>query len=187
MGHGSDMFTTSKNGATEEYLANPVRTIAQGITSSGAIVGTTAVDGDRAAFLLNRDGSLKTFLVNEPDAVPGLSNARGISDNGKLISGFYTNFPDFENVGFVAESSGISNDPGPVSLDVTVLQIRPCNPDSAPPPGWLSFTDVFAHAIRNDGVILGGCGDYYWEGPVADPDFLNVIFDYNYTFIATPE
>ena len=75
MGHGSDMFTTSKNGATEEYLANPVRTIAQGITSSGAIVGTTAVDGDRAAFLLNRDGSLKTFLVNEPDAVPGLSNA----------------------------------------------------------------------------------------------------------------
>ena len=177
----------SKNGVTEEYLENPVRTIAQGITSSGAIVGTTAVDGERVAFLLGKDGSLKTFLVNEPDAVPGRSNARGISENGMLISGFYTSFPDFEGVGFVAESSGLSNGPGPTNLDVTVLEIRPCNPDSSPPPGWFSFTDVFAQAVRNDGVIVGGCGDYYWEGPVADPYFSYVIFDYSYTFIATPE
>lgn len=177
----------SKNGVTEEYLENPVRTIAQGITSSGAIVGTTAVNGERSAFLLDKNGSLKTFLVNEPDAVPGITNARGISENGKLISGFYINFPDFEAVGFVAESSDISDGPGPVNLDVTVLQIRPCNPESTPPPGWLSFTDVFAHSIRNDGVILGGCGDIYWEGPVADPGFSNLIFDYGYTFIATPE
>ena len=177
----------SKNGVTEEYLANPRRTIAQGITSSGAIVGTTAVDGERAAFLLEKDGTLKTFLVNEPYAVPGLSNARGISENGKLISGFYTSFPDFDNVGFVAESSDLSDGPGTVDIDVTVLQIRPCNPDSSPPPGWISFTDVFAQAIRNDGVVVGGCGDIYWEGPVADPDFENLIFDYGYTFIATPE
>ena len=177
----------SKNGVTEEYLANPRRTIAQGITSSGAIVGTTAVDGERAAFLLEKDGTLKTFLVNEPDAVPGLSNARGISENGKLISGFYTSFPDFDNVGFVAESSDLSDGPGTVDIDVTVLQIRPCNPDSSPPPGWISFTDVFAQAIRNDGVVVGGCGDIYWEGPVADPGFDNPIFDYGYTFIATPE
>ena len=177
----------SKKGVTEEYLANSVRTIAQGITSSGAIVGTTAVDGERAAFLRDKNGSLRTFLVNEQDAVPGLSNARGISENGKLISGFYTSFPDFESVAFVAESSGISNGPGPVDLDVTVLEIRPCNPDSSPPPGWFSITDTFAHAIRNDGVIVGQCGDVYWEGPVEDPDFENLIFDYGYTFIATPE
>ena len=177
----------SKKGVTEEYLHNPDRTIAQGITSSGAIVGTTAVDGQRAAFLRDKHGALKTFLVTEPDAVPGLSNARGISENGKLISGFYTSFPDFEQVGFVAESSGISSGPGPVDLDVTVLEIKPCNPDSSPPQGWITFTDVFAQAIRNDGVILGGCGDTYWEGPVADPNFLNLIFDYSYTFVATPE
>ena len=85
------------------------------------------------------------------------------------------------------QHSGISNGPGPANLDVTVLEIRPCNPDSSPPPGWFSFTDVFAHAIRNDGVIVGGCGDFYWEGPVADPDFDNLIFDYSYIFIATPE
>jgi hypothetical protein len=177
----------SKKGVTEEYLANSVRTIAQGITSSGAIVGSTAVDGERVAFLRDKDGSVKTFMVNEPDAISGLSNARGISENGKLISGFYTSSPDFESVGFVAESSGIATGPGPVNLDVTVLEIRPCNPESSPPSEWLSFTDTFAQAIRNDGVIVGGCGDYYWEGSVADPDFLNVIFDYNYTFIATPE
>lgn len=177
----------SKKGVTEEYLHNSVRTIGQGITSKGATVGTTAVDGEQVAFLRDKHGSIKTFLVNEPDAVPGLSNARGISQDGELISGFYTNFPDFENVGFVAESSGISNDPGPVNLDVMVLEIKPCNPDSLPPPGWLSFTDTFAEAIRNDGVIVGQCGDIYWEGPAADPDFLNVIFDYEYTFIATPE
>ena len=177
----------SKSGVTEEFLVNPVRTIAQGITSSGAIVGTTAVDGQRAAFLRDKHGALKTFLVTEPDAVPGLSNARGISENGKLISGFYTSFPDFEQVGFVAESSGISSGPGPVDLDVTVLEIKPCNPDSSPPQGWITFTDVFAQAIRNDGVVVGGCGDTYWEGPVADPNFSNLIFDYSYTFVATPE
>ena len=177
----------SKKGVTEEYLANPVRTIAQGITSSGAIVGTTAVDGERVAFLRDKDGSLKTFMVNEPDAIPGLSNARGISEDGELISGFYINFPDFELVGFVAESSGLSDGPWPVNLDVTVLEIRPCNPDSSPPPGWFSFTDSLAVAIRNDGAILGGCQDIYLEGPAADPDFLNLIFDYGFTFIATPE
>jgi hypothetical protein len=177
----------SKNGVTEEYLANPVRTIAQGITSSGAIVGTTAVDGERVAFLREKDGSLKTFSVSEPDAIPGLSNARGISENGKLISGFYINFPDFEGVGFVAESSGLSDGPWPVDLDVTVLEIRPCNPDSSAPPGWFSLTDTFAQSIRNDGVIVGQCGDVYWEGPGADPNFENLIFDYGFTFIATPE
>ena len=178
----------SKKGVTEEYLENSVRTIAQGITSSGAIVGTTAVDGERVAFLRDKHGSLKTFLVNEPDAIPARSNARGISENGKLISGFYTSFPDGDAVGFVAESSDLSDGPGPVDLDVTVLEIRPCNPDFIPPPGFdYSFTDVFAQAIRNDGVIVGGCGDIYWEGPVADPNFLNLIFDYSYTFIATPE
>lgn len=177
----------SKKGVTEEYLANSERTIAQGITSNGAIVGTTAVDGERVAFLRDKDGSLKTFMVNEPDAIPGLSNARGISKDGELISGFYTSFPDFEPVGFVAESSGLSNGPGPVNLDVTVLEIRPCNPDSSPPSGWFTLTDTFAEAIRNDGVIVGACGDVYWEGPVADPNFLNLIFDYGFTFIATPE
>ena len=177
----------SKKGITEEYLANPVRTIAQGITSGGAIVGTTAVDGERVAFLRDKDGSLKTFLVNEPDAIPGRSNARGISENGKLISGFYNSFPDFEAVGFVAESSGISDGPGPVNLDVTVLEIGPCHQDSSPPPGWFLLTDTFAQAIRNDGVIVGGCGDVYWEGPAADPTFENLILTYDYTFIATPE
>ena len=177
----------SKKGVTEEYLANPVRTIAQGITSSGAIVGTTAVDGERVAFLRDKDGSLKTFLVNEPDAIPGLSNARGISEDGELISGFYVNFPDFEAVGFVAESSGLSDVPWPVNLDVTVLEIRPCNPDSSPPQGWFSFTDSYAQAIRNNGVVVGFCADVYWEGFAADPNFENLIFDYGYTFIATPE
>ena len=104
-----------------------------------------------------------------------------------MISGFYASSPDFEQVGFVAESSGLSDGPGHVSLDVTVLEIRPCNPDSSPPPGWFSFTDTFAQSIRNDGVIVGGCGDVYWEGPGADPGFDNLIFDFGVTFIATPE
>jgi hypothetical protein len=177
----------SKKGVTEEYLANSERTIAQGITSSGAIVGTTAADGERAAFLRDKKGSVQTFLVSEPNAVPGFSNARGISDNGKLISGFYNSFPDFDAVGFVAESSDISDDPGPVMLDVTVLEIKPCNPESSPPPDWISFTDVFAQAIRNDGVVMGQCRDVYWAGPVADPGFSNLIFDYSFVFIATPE
>ena len=174
----------SESGVTEEFLANPVRTIAHGITNSGTIVGTTAVDGERAAFVRSKDGSVKTFRATNPDAIPRFTNARGISDNGKLISGFYTNL-DFDQVAFVIESSALSS-AGNTDVEVTALEIRPCHPDSSPPPGYQQFTDALAYEVRNDGVILGNCGDYYWD-PVNDPNFENPIFEFQYTFIATPQ
>jgi hypothetical protein len=179
----------SKSGITEEFLANtfPERTIAHGITNSGTIVGTTlANDGDRAAFVRSKDGSVKTFRAANPDAIPRFTNARGISDNGKLISGFYANL-DFDQVAFVVESSALSSGVGNSDVEVTVLEIERCNPDSfSPPAGYLGFTDVLAYEVRNDGVILGGCVDYYWD-PVNDPNFEDLIIEFEYTFIATPQ
>jgi hypothetical protein len=103
-----------------------------------------------------------------------------------VISGFYINDPDFELVPFIVDSSALSSGPGNTDVEVTVLDIRPCNPDSSPPSGYLSFTDAIAYEVRDDGVIMGGCGDYYWD-PVNDPNFENVIEAFFYTFIATPK
>jgi hypothetical protein len=177
----------SKSGVTEEFLANPVQTIAHGIANSGTIVGNTlADDGVRAAFVRSKDGSVATFRASNPGAFPQSTRARGISDNGKVISGFYNNL-DLEAVGFVVDSSAVSAGPGNTDVEVTPLEISPCDPDNySVPPGYVGFTDVYAYEVRNDGVVLGNCGDYYWD-PVNDPDGVNRIFDFTYTFIATPQ
>ena len=176
----------SKTGTTEEFLANPVRTIAQGITNSGTIVGTSiADDGARAAFVRDSDETVRTFRASNPDAIPVLTNARGISENGKVISGFYVSV-NFELVAFIVDSSTLSDGAGQTDVDVTPLDIRPCNPDSSPPPGYITLTDALAFQVRDDGVIVGNCQDVYWD-PVNDPGFWNLIFDFGYTFIATPQ
>lgn len=175
----------SKTGVTEEFLANPIRTIAQGINNKGTIVGTSlAGDGGRAAFVRSKDRSVETFRAANADALPTSTSARGISENGKVISGFYANI-DFEIVAFVVDSSALSGT-GHTDVEVTALEIGSCHPDSSPPAGYQQFTDVFAFAVRNDGVILGNCQDYYWD-PANDPNFENPIFEFAYTFIATPQ
>ena len=171
----------SKSGVTEEFLANPFRSIAHGISNSGTIVGSAvADDGDRAAFVRSADGSVQTFRASNPDAIPRFTNARGISDNGKVISGFYTN-QDFEQVAFLVDSSALSG-AGNTDVEVTPLEIGPCHPDSSPPAGYQLFTDAFAYEVRNDGVVLGSCVDIYWD-PIND----DLIFEANHLFIATPE
>ena len=177
----------ANSGVTEEFLFNPIRTIAHGINNKGTIVGTSvADDGDRAAFIRDKDGSVRTFRATNSDIFdPIFTNARGISENGKVISGFYSNF-DFEQVAFVVDSSDVSG-AGNTDVEVTTLDIRPCNPDTySPPVGYVGFTDVLAYEVRNDGVILGSCGDFYWD-PVNDPNFFSPIFDFGYAFIATPQ
>ena len=131
------------------------------------------------AYLREVDGSVKYFAIDQ--SMPGQSRARGISENG-LISGFYIN-PDTEEftsyVTTLPEGEGFESI---VLTDDEVVYLRPCDPDLPPPPeGYVILTDVLIADVRNDGVAVGKCVDYY-----VDWDTFDFILLGNYGLIATP-
>jgi hypothetical protein len=174
-------------GTFEEFLPSP-QTIAQGINAQGQNVGSVFLfpdaaysgsPGGRYAYLREADGSVKYFAINQ--SFPGRSRARGISNNG-LLSGFYLNPVTFEFTGYVTTVPDSGGFESIVLSDDEVVHLRPCDPDlPAPPEGYEIFTDVFIASVRNDGVAVGQCADYYFD-PTA-PDLVEVN---NFGLIATP-
>jgi hypothetical protein len=187
----SNVFTgfiyDSEYGTYEEFLSSP-QTIAHGINAQGQNAGSVDLDPDEAypgsppglyAYLREVDGSVKYFAIDQ--SMPGQSRARGISENG-LISGFYINPDTEEFTGYVTtlpEGEGFESI---VLTDDEVVYLRPCDPDLPPPPaGYVILTDVFIAGVRNDGVAVGQCVDYY-----VDWDTFDFILLGNYGLIATP-
>jgi len=177
----------SEYGTYEEFLPS-WQTIAHGINAQGQNVGSVGLDpdevypgspGGRYAYLREVDGSVKYFAIGQ--SWPGLSRARGISENG-LMSGFYVDAITQEFRGYATtlpEGSGFEY----VWLtDDEVVHLNPCDPDVPPPPdGYVLLTDVFLSQVRNDGVVVGQCQDYYWNW-----DTFDYIPFTNYGLIATP-
>jgi len=164
----------SEYGTYEEFLPS-WQTIPHGINAQGQNVGSVALDPDvaypgsppgRYAYLREVDGSVKYFAIGQ--SLPGESRARGISENG-LMSGFYLDPDTWNYIGYATtlpEGEGFEY----VWLtDAEVVHLSPCDPDSPPPPpGYVILTDVFLAGVRNDGVVVGQCQDYYWNWDTFD-------------------
>jgi len=180
-----------KKGTFEEFLPTAPNelTIAQGINAKGQVVGNVRYrDADRVypgsppgryGFRRETDGSVKFFTINGDLSTA----ARGISESG-LVTGFFADGGTFK--GWVSK---VPKDPGFEDIGVSADQVvyaSPCDPDAVSPGSdYVLFTDVFADAIRNDGVVAGVCTDLY----VLFDDFGNIedIVDLTYGFVATPE
>jgi hypothetical protein len=187
----SNVFTgfiyDSEYGTYEEFLSSP-QTIAHGINAQGQNVGSVSLFPDEAysgsppgvyGYLRQPDGSVKYFEISQ--SYPGETTARGISENG-LISGFYLSSDTWEYTGYVTTLSKGEGFENIVLTDDQVLHVRPCDPDTPPPPdGYVLLTDVFTSQVRNDGVVVGQCADYHYNWTtdhwIAYP---------NYGLIATP-
>lgn len=180
----------SEYDAYEEFLPS-IQTIAHGINAQGQNVGSVflfpdqAYDGSppgRYAYLREVDGSVKYFAISQ--SFPDESRARGISENG-LMSGFYLNPETFEYTGYV---TNVPEGEGFEMITLTgdeVVHLRPCNPDLPPPPeGYVILVDVFLSQVRNDGVAVGQCNDYYVD--LSAEPFPDFIWLGTYGLIATP-
>jgi hypothetical protein len=177
----------SEYGTFEEFLPS-WQTIAHGINAQGQNVGNVFLLPDEAypgsppglyAYLREVDGSVKYFAIDQ--GMPGESRARGISENG-LVSGYYGNPDTWAYTGYVTtlpEGEGFESI---VLTDDEVVYLGPCTPDLSPPPeGYVILTDVFLADVRNDGVAVGQCADYY-----VNWDTFDFIVLGNYGLIATP-
>jgi hypothetical protein len=177
----------SEYGTYEEFLPS-LQTIAQGINAQVQNVGSVFLFPDEAypnsppgryAYLREADGSVKYFAINQ--SFPGQSRARGISSNG-LLSGFYSNPLTFEFTGYATTVPDGEGFESIVLTEDEVVHLRPCDPDvETPPEGYVILTDVFLAGIRNDGVVVGQCGDYHFN-----PTTFDLISKNNYGLIATP-
>jgi len=164
------------------------QTIAHGINAQGQNVGSIGLNPDEAypgsppgryAYLREVDGSVKYFAIDQ--SMPGESRARGISENG-LVSGFYGNPDTWEFTGYVTTLPDGEGFESIVLTDDEVVHLRPCDPDLPPPPEeYVILTDVFIAGVRNDGVAVGQCVDYY-----VNWDTFDFILQGNYGLIATP-
>lgn len=171
----------------EEFLPSR-RTITRAINAQGQNVGSVWLFENEAyagspeghyGYLRQVDGSVKYFAISQ--SRPGRTRARGISENG-LVSGFYVDPDTFEWKGYVATlSDGNEFEEITLSDDQVVYQ-RPCDPNVPPsPPGYEFFgTDIIASQIRNDGVVVGSCWDWYFNDTTGD------WIEYAHGFIATP-
>jgi hypothetical protein len=174
-------------GTYEEFLPS-LQTIAQGINSSGQNVGSVFLLPEEAypnsppgryAYLREADGSVKYFAINQ--SVLGQSRARGITNNG-LLSGFYRNPMTFEFTGYVTAVPDGQGFESIVLSGAEVVHLRPCDPDlPSPPEGYEIRTDVFIAGVRNDGIAVGQCADFYF-----DPTTFHRIPINTYGLIATP-
>lgn len=179
----------SEYGTVEKFLSSP-QTIAHGINAQGQNVGSVVLFPDEAypgsalglyGYLREPDGSFRYFEVAQSFA--GQTRIRGISENGK-ISGFYISpSSPFEFRGFATtlpEGDGFAT----ISLAADeVLHLRPCNPQvPEPPDGYVVLTDVFIADIRNDGVVVGQCADYYFNW-----DTFDFMFVGSWGLIGTPD
>jgi hypothetical protein len=177
----------SEYGTFEEFLPS-LQTIAQGINSSGQNVGSVFLFPEEAypnsppgryAYLREADGSVKYFAINQ--SPPGLSRARGITNNG-LLSGFYLNPRTLEFTGYVTAVPDGQGFESIVLSGAEVVHLRPCDPDlESPPEGYEILTDVFIAAVRDDGTAVGQCADNYFN-----PDTNVLIQINNFGLIATP-
>lgn len=183
----SSYIYNPNTGIFNYFETNPLRSLTGNITNEGVTVGTTLLSGgtsifDRAAYVREADGTIKTFRAINDDAFPPLTNARGISENGKLITGFYTSLPDFFVKAFVMESKDL----GPANTDVVVnvLDITTCNPDGPEPPEGYDVTlaDSNAYEVRNNGVVLVNCDDYHVNTSDGDFEFAGA-----YVLVAIPD
>jgi hypothetical protein len=177
----------SRHGTYEEFLPS-FQTIPQGINAQGQNVGSVFLFPDEAyegspfgiyAYLREADGAVKYFAINE--AIPGSSRARGTSESG-LIAGWYLDAVTFEFKSYVTTlSSGTEFEEIELTDDQRV-HTSPCDPDlPPPPPGFEAFSDVYAQGIRNDGVVVGLCQDYWFNPTTGEFQGLN-----SFGFIATP-
>ena len=66
--------------------------------------------------------------------------------------------------------------------DDQVVYQKPCDPNvpPSPGPGYELLTDFATAQIRNDGVVVGTCWDYYFNETMGD------LIGYAHSFIATP-
>ena len=175
----------SEYGTYEEFLPS-WQTIAHAINAQGQNVGSVALDADEAytgsapgryGYLRQTDGSVKYFEISQ--SIPGQSRARGISENG-LITGFYWASDTDEFKSYVTTlSQGNEFETITLADDEVVFQ-SPCDPDLPPLAGYELFTDMAASQVRNDGVVVGSCTDYQFNGTTGD------WIIHNYGFIATP-
>ncbi len=170
-----------------EFLPSS-QTIAHAINAKGQNVGSVALDAGvaypgapfgRYAYLREKDGSIKFFEVSQ--SLPGFTRARGISDS-ELVAGWYFDADNFEAKAYVTTlAKGMEFETITLTDDEVVYQ-KPCD-SNLPPPPWTDyelFTDVFASQVRNDGVVVGSCIDYYFNPVTGEL----VFFDKG--FIATP-
>jgi hypothetical protein len=177
-------------GTSEEFLVS-FQTIANGINAQGQNVGSVFLFPDQAydgsppglyAYLREPDGSVKYFAIG--NSLPGESRARGISENG-LISGFYANPETWEYTGYVTTLPDGDGFEYVWLTDDEILHLKPCGTDLPPlPEGYVLVTDVFIPQVRNDGVAVGQCTDYYVDW-FAEP-FPDWIWLGTYGLIATP-
>ena len=177
----------SQHGTYEEFLPS-LQTIAHAINAQGQNVGSVflfendAYPGSpagRYGYLRETDGSVKYVEVSQ--SIPGQTRLRGISESG-LVSGFYLDPDTFEFKGYVTTLSDGTGFEAITLTDDEVIYQKPCDPNLPPPPGpgYELFTDVFTSQVRNDGVVVGGCGDFYFNPITGD------LISYNYGYIATP-
>ena len=171
----------------EEFLPSP-RTWGTAINAQGQTAGSVWLFENEAyagsptghyGYLRQTDGSVKYFAISQ--SVPGRSRARGLSDSG-LISGFYTDPDTFDWKGYVTTlADGNEFEEITLSDDQVVYQ-KPCDPNvpPSPEPGYELLTDFIASQIRNDGVVIGSCWDWYFNETTGD------LIGYAHGFIATP-
>ena len=171
----------------EEFLPSR-RTFTRAINAQGQTVGSVWLFENEAyagstkghyGYLRQTDGSVKYFAISQ--SRPGQSRARGLSESG-LISGFYTDPDTWEWKGYVTTlSNGNEFEEITLSDDQVVYQ-KPCDPNVAPPPPGYGFlwTDFIASKIRNDGVVVGSCWDWYFNETTGD------WINHARGFIATP-
>jgi len=141
-------------GTFEEFLPSPY-TLGHAINAQGQHVGTVEDYG----YVRQADGAVKTFAIEQ--SFFGWANARGISENG-LMAGWYVDPVTWEYKGFVTpllEGDGFET----ISLtEDEIVHVSPCNPAiPEAPPGYVVLSDTVLSAIRNDGVVVGICTDYY--------------------------
>jgi hypothetical protein len=177
----------SKHGTYDEFLPS-FQTITQGINAQGQNVGSVFLFPDQAyedspegiyGYLREADGSIKYFSISQ--SFPGESRARGISESG-LIAGWYLDPVTFEFRSYVTTLSSGTEFEDVELTDDQMLHVSPCDPDLLPPPpGYEAFSDVYAQQVRNDGVVVGICQDYYIS--FSPFDFIPVN---SFGVIATP-
>jgi hypothetical protein len=167
----------------EEFLPS-IRTIAQGVTASGDIVGNVRYEpgGARRTYGFLRqpgdsDEDVELFLVNSPF----YTAARGIASGGSKIVGFLYD-ADGVAKGFAMDRKDLADaDSESVIINGNLRQVKqvtldpdrilslptPCNPDELPPPpdplGWDLYTEYFLQGVNNYGVIVGECDDLYFN------------------------
>jgi hypothetical protein len=191
LGTWSGFTYDQESGAYEAFLPS-LQTFAHGINEQGQVVGSVALFPDEAypgsvfgrfGFLRQPDGAVSYFEVTQ--SFPGYTRGRGISESG-LVTGFYLDGESVFNGRPISKSYVTTLAGGPEFESITlgeeqIVYQSPCDASlTAPGPDYELFTDVFASHITENGVVMGSCSDFYFNGITGD------VVMYSSGFIATP-